>query len=130
MSSHVLGYFQEWGLHQLPGQPLLVHGNPFCKEILPDVQPELPEAMSSCPCTWVVDETAAGDGGAGDMSVGIVTFSSCLSPEGLCAGYSPYQWLQTKKEFQCWTWSEHCLKNTFAFQKMKQRRGPSDQSCM
>lgn len=56
------------------------------------------------------------------MSAGILNFFSCLSLEGLCAGCSPCQWLQTKKEFQGWTWSEHCFKSTFAFQKMKQRR--------
>ena len=32
---------QGWRLNHLPGEPIPVLNNPFCKEVFPDIQPKL-----------------------------------------------------------------------------------------
>ena len=57
-----LKHLEGWGLHHLPGQPIPTPDNPFCKEMLPDIQskPSLAqlEAITSCPIAcYLVKET-------------------------------------------------------------------------
>jgi len=48
-------HVQGWWLNHLPGEPIPVFTNPFCKEVFPDIQPKLTlaklEAISPCPVT-------------------------------------------------------------------------------
>ena len=37
----VFKYIQGWWLNHLPGEPIPVLNNPFCKEVFPDIQPKL-----------------------------------------------------------------------------------------
>jgi len=52
----VVKHIQGWWLNHLPGEPILVLNNPFCKEVFPDIQPKLtleqPEAISPCPVAY------------------------------------------------------------------------------
>ena len=51
----VVKHIQGWWLNHLPGQPIPVLNNPFCKEVFPDIQPKPPlvqlEAISPHPVT-------------------------------------------------------------------------------
>ena len=59
-------YLQGWWLNHFPGQPVPMPGNPFSKEIFPNIQskPPLPplEAISSHPVTSYLIEDRSGDG--------------------------------------------------------------------
>ena len=51
----VFKHMQGWWLNHLPGEPVPVLNNPFCKEVFPNVQPKLTlvqlEAIFPCPVT-------------------------------------------------------------------------------